>query len=104
MNNTTHNNTTISELNLKSKKMKQSKKKVEDAVEEAGPTPAPKSGGPAKKSSLDKDPTSDEKLYRTGSAESGKKRTKGQVSDEKQSRESNSQDSERGRGNNPIIR
>lgn len=107
MNNTTHNNnnTTISELNLKSKKTMQKRKKVEDAVEEVSPpTKQGPSYGYTKKgaygSSTDKDPSSDEKFNRTGSAESGVKgkntkgKTKGQVSDDKNS---SSQDSERGR-------
>lgn len=77
-------------------------KKVEDAVEEISP---PKNHQPAKKPSMytaGKDLNSDEKFNRTGSAESGNpknrgKKTKGQTSDDKVSRESNSHDSERGR-------
>lgn len=81
----------------------QKRKKVEDAVDEV--SPPYKQGPPGKKgaygSSTDKDPSSDEKFNRTGSAESGVKgkgakggKTKGQVSDDKNS---SSQDSERGR-------
>lgn len=76
MNNTTHNNTTIAELNLKSKKAPSKKKKVEDAVEEISP-PAK---GNAKKgqfaSGSDKDFQSDDKFNRTGSADTSKKKTK----------------------------
>ena len=78
------------------------KKKVEDAVEEISP-PTKGQSGPGKKNSMysnNKDPSSDEKFNRTGSAESNPKnraKGKGQTSDDKFSRDSNSQDSERGR-------
>ena len=82
------NNATISELNMKTKKMKQ-KQKVADAVEEApnmmGPTPGKKFQG-----------SSDEKFNRTGSADSQKKPKKGKGSDDNKG----SSDSDR-RG--PII-
>jgi len=94
VNNTTHhNNTTVSELNLKSKKKAQAKnKKVEDAVVES--SPPMNQGGK-------KDPNSDEKFMRTGSADSTKKptngKTKGKGFDEE---DSSSQDSDR---KGPII-
>lgn len=72
-NTTNNNNTTISELNLKSKKIKQQKQKVKDAdaVEESSPPV----GG--KGYTKGKDPSSDEKFVRTGSADDTKKPTKG---------------------------
>ena len=91
--NTTHNNTTISELNLKSNKKLAGKKKVkgeeDDVVDYSMGSDGKK---PAKKGTRgDKDADTDEKL-RTGSADSTKKptkgNTKGKVSDDKVSRSS----------------
>jgi hypothetical protein len=96
VNNTTHNNnTTIAEL--KGRKGKQAKKKTDiDAVEDHHVGPGDnKHGSP--------DPHSDEKLKRTGSADTNQKKggkvsdpvTKGKVSDDKESRSSQSLDSEK---------
>jgi len=81
-----NNNTTMSEMNLKGKKLRQAqnKKKVEDAVEE-GPIrvedfPHTTSG---KKGMSHEKEGSDEKLYRISPDKKGGNTTKGKVSDDK---------------------
>lgn len=86
INNTTHmnNNTTLSEMNLKGKKPKQNKKKVEDAVEDQ---PVNMEDYPTMKKGV-LESIDDEKYFNKKQNGPHKRNltTKGKVSDDKNSR------------------